>query len=180
MTIDTFQPIIDQVVGVLAIFIAGLVATALVELRKHVLAYIAAHTTEKNRKILYQFAGEAYAFIAQKYKLLGGPAKLQYAVKYVQDVLAKKRINITDDEIKAAIEKIRLEYKAGISATVVMTPDPVVSAPAIPAPTTAQILASVGQALIGASGSVADVAPVAETPSVDAPAEPTLAEPTNS
>jgi LL-H family phage holin len=148
------QPIIDQVAGHLLDMIGGLVAVLLAILTKYAINFIAAHTTEKNRKILYQFAGEAFAWARKEYEDNGGPAKLQGAVLYVREQLRDNKtikINLTDDVIKAAIEQAILEYKAKVNTTTVVQP-PVTETPSVPVtPTTAQILTHVAQALLSAS-----------------------------
>lgn len=54
----------------------------------------------------------AITFVQQAYSELGGEKKYDLAVSWLTDELAKRKIKITDDEIKALIESTLKSLKA--------------------------------------------------------------------
>lgn len=74
--------------------------------------WIGAHTTAKQRDMLHRFADEAFAFAKTVYVNSDGPTKLAAATSYLSSRLKEKGITVTTDEMRAAIEKAYLAYKA--------------------------------------------------------------------
>jgi membrane protein insertase Oxa1/YidC/SpoIIIJ len=111
MNIDTFQPIIDEVMKVLAIFIAGLLVTLLVKAQN----WVKAHTTKNQQAVLNEIAGNVYAIVEREAKRLGIREKMNQAVKKAQDELKKRNIKLDDKTIEGAIEKFHLEFKAKLA-----------------------------------------------------------------
>jgi hypothetical protein len=74
--------------------------------------WLQAHTTAKQRDILHQVAGEAYAYAKAVYVEHDGAGKLAAAMAYLSSRLKARGITFTPDEMRAAIEKARLAYKA--------------------------------------------------------------------
>ncbi|XEC92497.1 phage holin [Paenibacillus tarimensis] len=108
------QPYISAIVqalfGILAIFVLiGLKATA-----KKVHVWLDAHTTAAQRNILHMLAKEGFAFSETMFGQLNGEEKLQKAMNYVTQMLQARGIQISGDEIRAAIEKAVLAYKTQV------------------------------------------------------------------
>lgn len=99
------QPYISSII--VAIF--GLVATVIIgavnKLKKKANDYFEANLTVKQRELLHKIAAEAYAYAESVYKDQGGDEKLNQAFNYVSSKLGDVGLNITAEEIRAAIEK---------------------------------------------------------------------------
>ncbi|MBX6353883.1 MAG: phage holin [Thermoflavifilum sp.] len=62
------------------------------------------HTTLTQRQIIMQVAQEAVVLAERAFADLNGQGKLNQAAAYMQSVLARRGIQLTDAEIRAAIE----------------------------------------------------------------------------
>lgn len=71
---------------------------------------IEARTTAAQREQLHKIAAEAFAFAQTLYKNLDGPLKLEQAVGYASRQLKDRNIDMSTEEIHAAIEKAYLEF----------------------------------------------------------------------
>lgn len=63
------------------------------------------HLTQKERAILETVAGEACMLAETAFRQAGGADKLNYAMEYALSVLQNRGIQITPQEVRAAIEQ---------------------------------------------------------------------------
>ncbi|MEK5320322.1 phage holin, LLH family [Paenibacillus sp. FSL L8-0644] len=74
--------------------------------------WLEARTTAAQREIIHKIAGEGFAFAQTAFKEAGGERKLQEALQYASLTLSSQGIVVSQVELKSAIEKAYLEYKA--------------------------------------------------------------------
>lgn len=103
---------LNPVLQALLSFSAALVVAALVELRKHVLAWFAARTTAAQRETLHRLASEGFALAEQLYRDAGGPEKLRQALAYVERAASERNIKVEAATIRATVEHAVLQYNA--------------------------------------------------------------------
>lgn len=108
--VEGAQPHIVTLVSGIIAFLVSVVLCMLAYLQKRVIAYFNSKTSVNQREMIYKYASEAFAIAENAFKTSEGKAKLNFAYSYTSDLLAKANIKITDDEIKAAIEKSVLDY----------------------------------------------------------------------
>ncbi|MDQ0046051.1 LL-H family phage holin [Paenibacillus polymyxa] len=110
--IETVQPYVNTIVtaaaGVLTAFVLG----GLNRLKTKVNVWLEARTTAAQREVIHKVAGEAFALAQTAFKEAGGERKLQEALQYTTLRLAEQGITVSAVEIRSAIEKAYLEYKA--------------------------------------------------------------------
>ncbi|MDP1513060.1 phage holin, LLH family [Paenibacillus ottowii] len=110
--IETVQPYVNTIVtaaaGVLTAFVLG----GLNKLKAKVNVWLEARTTAAQREVIYKIAGEGFAFAQTAFKEAGGERKLQEALQYTTLRLAEQGITVSAVEIRSAVEKAYLEYKA--------------------------------------------------------------------
>ncbi|MFC3802734.1 phage holin [Cohnella sp. GCM10012308] len=97
----------------LELIFAVLVAYA-VSLRNRFTAWLNARTTAAQRETLHKLATEAAALAESMMGGGAGALKLDKAIKYVSDRAATLGIKVSEQSIRAAIEKAVLDYKAQI------------------------------------------------------------------
>lgn len=71
-----------------------------------------ARLSVQQRELLHKIATEGFAYAQTVFKDLEGPAKLDRALQDASEQLITRKINISDVEIRAAIEQAYLNYKA--------------------------------------------------------------------
>lgn len=71
---------------------------------------IEARTTAAQREQLHKIAAEAFAFAQTLYKDFEGPEKLDQAISYASRQLYDRKIEMSPEEIRAAIEKAYLDF----------------------------------------------------------------------
>ncbi|ODA08480.1 phage holin, LLH family [Paenibacillus polymyxa] len=110
--IETVQPaintIVTAIVGVLVTFALAGINT----LKNKANAWLDARTTAAQREVIHKVAGEAFALAQTAFKEAGGERKLQEALQYASLTLSSQGIIVSQVELKSAIEKAYLEYKA--------------------------------------------------------------------
>ncbi|MNW32457.1 hypothetical protein D3C74_94000 [compost metagenome] len=110
--IETVQPYVNTIVtaaaGVLTAFILG----GLNKLKNKVNVWLEARTTAAQREVIHKVAEEAFALAQTAFKEVGGERKLQEALQYASLTLSSQGIVVSQVELKSAIEKAYLEYKA--------------------------------------------------------------------
>lgn len=89
----------------------------LVELKKKVEAYFAAHLDAKQSEILHTIGREAYAFAETTYRELNGAEKLSAAMDYFERRAREKGIPFDADQAKQAIEQAWLEVEGAQKKT---------------------------------------------------------------
>ncbi|KYG95672.1 phage holin, LLH family [Paenibacillus polymyxa] len=110
--IETVQPYVNTIAtaaaGVLTAFILG----GLNKLKTKVNVWLDARTTDAQREVIHKVSGEAFALAQTAFKEAGGERKLQEALQYASRTLTSQGIAVSQVELKSAIEKAYLEYKA--------------------------------------------------------------------
>ncbi len=115
LLINAVQPYILGILQVILFVLVGVLISALLKVKGFVINWLLAHTTAKQRDTLHQLGEEAFAFAKTVYINHDGPTKLAAAVAYLSSRLREKGLNVTPDEMRAAIEKAYLAYQAIIT-----------------------------------------------------------------
>ncbi|QYK62570.1 phage holin, LLH family [Paenibacillus sp. S25] len=122
--IETVQPYVNTIVtaaaGVLTAFVLG----GLNKLKTKVNVWLEARTTAAQREVIHKVAGEAFALAQTAFKEAGGERKLQEALQYASLTLSSQGIVVSQVELKSAIEKAYLEYKAKTKAVLATEAQP--------------------------------------------------------
>jgi hypothetical protein len=117
MNMDIIQPYITGVANA----ILGLLATVIIGFiflqKKRFDKWLESKTTVSQRDSIHKFSLEAFAFAESIYKESNGPEKFQVAYTYLLNRLKEHGINISEDEIKAIIEKSVIDANATKSTT---------------------------------------------------------------
>jgi len=75
-------------------------------------AWVKAHTTEKQRKIIKDLGHEAFAYAETVFREKTGPDKLQAALSYFNQHMSKCGLtNLSSESIRAAVEAAWMEDK---------------------------------------------------------------------
>lgn len=106
---EEVQPYVSTIVLAIVGFLATLILGVINILKAKAGAYIDAKLTATQREMLHRIAGEAYAYAETVLRGAGGEAKLSEALQYASNQLKKRGINVSAEEIQAAIEKAWLE-----------------------------------------------------------------------
>lgn len=110
--IELIQPyitnIVVAVVGILATIVLGLLAS----LKTRVNVWIDTKTSASQRELLHKIANESFAYAETSFSTESGRNKFNKAFIYTSDRLGKLGIEVTAEEINAAIEKAVLEYNS--------------------------------------------------------------------
>ncbi|OMF72461.1 hypothetical protein BK143_09325 [Paenibacillus peoriae] len=122
--IETVQPYVNTIAtaaaGVLTAFVLG----GLNNLKNKVNFWLEARTTAAQREVIHKIAGEGFAFAQTVFKEAGGERKLQEALQYASLTLSSQGIVVSQVELKSAIEKAYLEYKAKTKAVLATEAQP--------------------------------------------------------
>ncbi|MEK5374188.1 phage holin, LLH family [Paenibacillus sp. FSL P2-0173] len=122
--IETVQPYVNTIAtaaaGVLTAFVLG----GLNKLKTKVNVWLEARTTAAQREVIHKVAGEAFALAQTAFKEAGGERKLQEALQYASLTLSSQGIVVSQVELKSAIEKAYLEYKAKTKAVLATEAQP--------------------------------------------------------
>ncbi|RGL32336.1 hypothetical protein DXC69_18120 [Paenibacillus polymyxa] len=122
--IETIQPaistIVTAIVGVLVTFALAGINT----LKNKANNWLDARTTAAQREVIHKVAGEAFALAQTAFKEAGGERKLQEALQYASLTLSSQGIVVSQVELKSAIEKAYLEYKAKTKAVLATEAQP--------------------------------------------------------
>lgn len=100
--------IVTALIGILATIITGSIKKAQGKAEE----YYKAHTNEKDRELLHKIGMEAFSWAQTLYKEAEGDRKLKEAYAYASEKLAALGVQMTSDEIRAAIEKAVVDYNA--------------------------------------------------------------------
>ncbi|KJD43164.1 phage holin, LLH family [Paenibacillus terrae] len=110
--IEGVQPYVTTIataaVGVLTTFVLAGLNTVKVKVN----SWLEARTTAAQREVIHKIAGEGFAFAQTAFKQAGGERKLQEALQYASLTLTSQGITVSQVELRSAIEKAYLEYKA--------------------------------------------------------------------
>lgn len=105
------QPYIVSIVTALIGILATIVTGAIKKAQNKAEQYYKAHTNEKDRELLHKIGLEAFAWAETLYKEYEGDRKLQEAFAYASEKLKSIGVDVSGDEIRAAIEKAVVDYK---------------------------------------------------------------------
>lgn len=104
------QPYLSTLVLALIGLLTTVVLRVISVLQKKVLLWIDSKTSAADREVLHKIASEAFA-IAEK-TVTGSQTKYNTAYSYTSEMMGKAGIQVTPEEIKAAVEKAVLDYNA--------------------------------------------------------------------
>ena len=103
----------EEFIAIVAPKVVELLALVIVAvITRWAIPAVQAHISAERLAMLAQLAREAYAF-AEKYApelILSGAEKLQVATDYLNTRLAERKIPVTVEQIRGAIEEAWLEY----------------------------------------------------------------------
>ncbi|MEB3103099.1 phage holin, LLH family [Ferviditalea candida] len=105
-----YQPYIQDIVQAVLGLAVTLVVYYISTLKKQAIVWLDAHTTANQRQTLHAVAQEAFSFAETVWAQYQGPQKMAAAIDYATQKLKGYGINVTQEEIRAAIEKAVLEY----------------------------------------------------------------------
>ncbi|WP_339200426.1 phage holin, LLH family [Paenibacillus sp. FSL P2-0322] len=122
--IEGVQPYVTTIataaVGVLTTFVLAGLNTV----KQKVNLWLEARTTAAQREVIHKVAEEGFAFAQTAFKQAGGERKLQEALQYASLTLTSQGIVVSQVELKSAIEKAYLEYKAKTKAVLATEAQP--------------------------------------------------------
>jgi LL-H family phage holin len=106
------SPLVSQLVVELIKIIALIVLAGFGLLQLKVKSAINTVENKNQREVLHKIANEAFAYAETSFSTESGRNKFNKAFIYTSDRLGKLGIEVTAEEINAAIEKAVLEYNA--------------------------------------------------------------------
>lgn len=112
--IDQAQPYITTVVLAIIGVLATVILRTIALLQAKADSWFDAKLSVSQRELLHKIASEGFAYAQTVYKELGGEEKLQQALVYASDQLEARGIKVAPEEIRAAVEKAYLAYKATV------------------------------------------------------------------
>lgn len=112
--IDQAQPYITAVVVAIVGVLATVILRTISLLQVKADSWFDAKISVSQRELLHKISTEGFAYAQTVYKDLGGADKLQQALAYASDQLEVRGIKVAPEEIRAAVEKAYLAYKATV------------------------------------------------------------------
>ncbi|MEC0235234.1 phage holin, LLH family [Paenibacillus kribbensis] len=109
--IENVQPYVSTIATAAIGVLTTIILAGLNTVKVKVNAWLDARTTAAQREVIHKIAGEAFAFAQTAFKQAGGERKLQEALQYATLRLTEQGITVSVVELRAAIEKVYLEYK---------------------------------------------------------------------
>ncbi|NJJ41556.1 phage holin, LLH family [Paenibacillus apii] len=110
--VEAAQPYVTTIVTAVVGALAAALIAAVGVIKVKVTNYLDAKLSAAQKEVLHKVAGEAYAYAQTVYKSAEGRAKLEQALGYASDQLAKRGIVVAPEEIRAAIEAAYLKGTA--------------------------------------------------------------------
>jgi len=104
------EQFVHEITNGLVSLLALLVLVAMTELRKRVLGWIDARKSTAEREFLYKLAQEGFALVEQTMSEAASGNKIAAASAYVSRHLEARKINVSHEEVRAAIERFVTEY----------------------------------------------------------------------
>ncbi|MFC5528461.1 phage holin, LLH family [Cohnella yongneupensis] len=102
--------IVEALVGLLVTYILAVIASLNGRLKE----WLKTRTSAQQREVLHRIAAEGFALAESLFKGSSGPKKLNKAMLYVLDEATKRGLVISQDSIRAAVEKAVLEHNAKV------------------------------------------------------------------
>ncbi|MCC3381043.1 phage holin, LLH family [Paenibacillus farraposensis] len=170
--IETVQPYVSTIATAVVGVLTAVILAGLNTVKVKVNTWLEARTTAAQREVIHKIAGEGFAFAQTAFKQAGGERKLQEALQYATLRLAEQGITVSAVEIRSAIEKAYLDYKAKTKAVSIAETQPnedVAQAAAKEA--VSSLAAKVSEILTQATGSDATESTVPKSLQETAPAE---------
>ncbi|BCJ88010.1 phage holin [Effusibacillus dendaii] len=114
---EVVMNLVQQAVAILLqILLIGVLA-GLVWIRSELKNYIVQHTTAKERDLIARIGQEAFTYAETVFAQSDGPAKLNEAIKYMLDALARQGKSIPMKEVRSAIESAWMSDKRATGQT---------------------------------------------------------------
>ncbi|WP_226003158.1 phage holin, LLH family [Paenibacillus sp. BJ-4] len=110
--IETVQPYVSTIATAVVGVLTTIILAGLNTVKVKVNGWLDARTTAAQREVIHKIAGEGFAFAQTAFKQAGGERKLQEALQYASLTLSSQGIVVSQVELRSAIEKAYLEYKA--------------------------------------------------------------------
>ncbi|WP_025685985.1 phage holin, LLH family [Paenibacillus maysiensis] len=110
--IEAAQPYVVTIVTALIGLLATIATSALKKAQQKATEYYVSNTSVKDREFLHKVGVEAVAYAESVFKDFEGDKKLQEAIDYVIGRLRVMGLNVTEQEIRAVIEKAVQDYNA--------------------------------------------------------------------
>ncbi|MDQ0492790.1 phage holin, LLH family [Paenibacillus brasilensis] len=110
--IETVQPYVSTIATAAIGVLTTIVLAGLNNVKVKVNTWLETRTTAAQREVIHKIAGEGFAFAQTAFKEAGGERKLQEALQYASLTLSSQGIVVSQVELRSAIEKAYLEYKA--------------------------------------------------------------------
>jgi len=109
---EQIQPQVSGIVLTIVGILATVVLSLLALLKVRVSLWIDTKTSAAQRELLHKIANEAFAYAEATLNSGDGRLKLNQAFLYASEKLGKLGIQVSSEEINAAIEKACLDYNA--------------------------------------------------------------------
>jgi len=90
--------------------LASVTLAVIYEIRRRLLSWIDSRTSKEQRELIRLMSVEAFSFAEMVYNHTDSKKKLDAANNYLRERLKEKGINISSDEIRAAIECAVMEF----------------------------------------------------------------------
>jgi LL-H family phage holin len=104
----------STVVQVLITVLVSMLIGVLMSLRKRITDWIDTRKDKDMRELLHKVAEEGFAYVESTFRNLKGSPKLDEAISYVNRHLRDRGIQLSTQEIQAAIEKAVQEHNAKV------------------------------------------------------------------
>jgi hypothetical protein len=108
---EILSPYLNDIITAVLGLITFMILTALTELRKRVLVWIDSRNDLRHQEIIKNLATDAFSYVETSMKGKEGSEKLKEASAFVSRQLADKKINYSEEQIIAAVEKAVLDFK---------------------------------------------------------------------
>lgn len=107
--VEAAQPYATLIVKAVIGALAAVLLTAVGVIRAKAVTYLDSKLDTTQRELLHKVAGEAFAYAETVYWSEASQVKLAQAMEYAAKQLGRRGVQITPDEIRAAIEAAYLK-----------------------------------------------------------------------
>lgn len=112
MLYELLQPFINDIIVAIAGLFTVITLAIFTELRKRILTWIDSRNDLRHQEYLKFIADQAFGYVEMTMKDAQSQTKINEAIRFVSKNLEKKKIQMSDEEIRASIEKAILEFKS--------------------------------------------------------------------
>lgn len=113
--VEAAQPYVTTIVTAIVGALAAVLLAAVGVIREKAVTYLDSKLDATQRELLHKVAGEAFAYAETVYKGAENQVKLAQAMEYAAQQLGRRGVQITPDEIRAAIEAAYLKSQAAVA-----------------------------------------------------------------